>query len=136
MRRRQNQLICRIDTSAFSAILWVLSYIYLCAVPSIHSRNHTWVNVKHSIAQPNALREDALHIAVVRDSRIFFGSVYVLPEQLPDKIKDGIRQRAERKIYIYADGRAPYSVVCQVLDAARQANIENVAFITELRDNF
>ncbi len=80
-----------------------------------------------------ANREGALVVGVLRDGKVFFRTEQVTTAELPGKIRDGISQGAERKIYIKADIRGRYATVKEVLDAVRASGVENVAFLTEQR---
>jgi biopolymer transport protein ExbD len=54
-------------------------------------------------------------------------------DQLPNKIRAGIKQGSENKIYIRADALCRYGTVKQALDAIRDAGVENVAFLADQR---
>jgi biopolymer transport protein ExbD len=82
---------------------------------------------------PGALREDAMRVAVARDGMVFFGNQRILPEELRDQIRDGLRAGAENRIYISADARAKYLDVKSVLENIRQSGVRRVSFITESR---
>jgi biopolymer transport protein ExbD len=51
--------------------------------------------------------------------------------QMPDKIREGLKNGAEKKVYMRADARARYVDVKQVLIEIRQAGIENVCLLAE-----
>jgi biopolymer transport protein ExbD len=50
--------------------------------------------------------------------------------QMPDKIREGLKNGAEKKVYMRADARARYVDVKQILVEIRQAGIENICFLT------
>ncbi len=87
--------------------------------------------VRSPMPMRKALREDALTISVAKDGSIFFDSEKVKPEQLPALIQQGVKNGAERKVYIEADARTKIGNVSEVLDSVRASGIENVAFLTE-----
>jgi len=82
---------------------------------------------------PAAERADALMVAVFRDGTVFFSTEKVRPNGLKDKIRERLKQGAERKVYIKADARVHYGAVVEVLDGVRDAGIQNVAFIVDQR---
>ena len=84
----------------------------------------------HAVEIPKALREDAIRIEVDSDGTIYFRDQPVLSSQLPDLIRGGIRNGAERKVYFSADARAKYGRVLQVLDGIQLAGVEEVCFLT------
>jgi len=77
------------------------------------------------------MRENALSVGVMRDARIYFRNVPISAEDLPDQIREGLRNGAEKKVYLRADASARYGDVKQVLIEIRQAGIENVCFLAE-----
>jgi biopolymer transport protein ExbD len=80
---------------------------------------------------PGALREDTLKIFVTRDGAIYFREHRIALEDLADEIREGLRNGAERRVYIAVDARAKYGDVGAVLEKVRLAGIEKVAFLTE-----
>jgi biopolymer transport protein ExbD len=85
----------------------------------------------HSTLLPGALKEDAMQVTVMRDGQVFFRDHHVLPVELPNKIREGMRNGAEKRIYLAVDARARYGDAIVVLDQIRLAGIENVSFLTE-----
>jgi len=94
---------------------------------SIVDLPRTW----HASPMPRAVREDALSVAITRDGKIYFRNTAISAEELPGKIREGLKNGAEKKVYLRADARARYGDVKQVLIKIRQAGIENVCFLTE-----
>lgn len=89
--------------------------------------------VDHPIRMPGADREDALVVAIMRDGHIFFGSGCVTAGELPGKIREGLSQGAERKVYIRADARARYGTVSAVLDGIRVAGVPRIGILVDQR---
>jgi biopolymer transport protein ExbD len=84
----------------------------------------------HAAEMPRALRDDAIRIEVDSDGTIYFRDQRVLSSQLPGLIREGIRNGAERKVYVSADARAKYGRVEQVLNEVSLAGIEKLCFLT------
>lgn len=78
-------------------------------------------------------REDAMTVAILRDDKVFFRNEGVTPDQLPSKIRESISQGSEKEIYIWADARAKYGWVAEVLDNVRSAGVEKIGFLVERR---
>jgi biopolymer transport protein TolR len=136
---RQNSLrnlICRIDVTAFAAVMLVLVGMFLFRAGSyldLPKNGTDLAHVSHPISMPNALREDVLEVAVTRDGKIYLGYDRLSIDQLPIAIRAGVAHGSERKVYIRADMRARYGAVKQVLDAVQSAGIENIAFLVDQR---
>jgi biopolymer transport protein ExbD len=85
----------------------------------------------HSRLQPGALKEAAMLTSVTRDGSVFFRDHRVRREDLANEIREGVRNGAEKKVYIAVDARAKYGSAIPVLVQTRLAGIENVSFLTE-----
>jgi biopolymer transport protein ExbD len=89
--------------------------------------------VMNPTIQRKATREDAIHIGVTHDGKLYFKGMQVSSLKLPELISQSVREGAERKAYISADSRASYGSVVEVLDAVHGAGLTEVAFIAEKR---
>jgi biopolymer transport protein TolR len=88
--------------------------------------------VKHPVLLPGANREDALIVSITRDGRVIFGAERIRIIDLSLRIVDLLKDRGvERKLYVRADARAKWGLIKEVLNQARAAGIENVAFLVD-----
>src|SRR6266849_2259040 len=79
---------------------------------------------------PDADQEDALIVSVTEDGTVYFGVEQISPAGLAEKVKGGLSNRTEKKLYIKADARTPYAGVARVLDALRTAGVEAPNLLT------
>jgi biopolymer transport protein TolR len=138
---RSAKFICRIDVTPLAAVMFALVAMFLLpamvVIDSPRDAAHVAIDLakaSNSTDLREALREDALLVAVQRDGRIWFDRDQVTPEHLPAAIRERVNHGAERKVYIRADARAKYGAVLPVLDSVRSAGVENIAFVLEQRD--
>src|ERR1700726_4226418 len=85
---RSVRLFCRIDTSAFAAIMIVLLFTLLFAIgltPTHHGVGADLPNISHPIPMPGAEREDAMLVTVMRDGSVYFGADKLGSDQLRSK---------------------------------------------------
>ncbi|SRR6266404_675218 len=129
--RKRNLLLSGIDVWALVGILLVLLIIFMVNVPPYHGISVDRATAVHSTPMPSATREDAMRILVTRDGRIYFGNHAVATEDLPDEIRERVRNGAERKIYLAVDARAKYGDAEKVLDQIRVSGIRDVSFLTQ-----
>ena len=129
--RKRNVLLSGIDVWALVGILLVLLIIFMVNVPAYHGISVDRATAVHSTPMPSATREDAMRILVTRDGRIYFGNHAVATEDLPDEIRERVRNGAERKIYLAVDARAKYGDAEKVLDQIRVSGIRDVSFLTQ-----
>ena len=84
-------------------------------------------------AMPDADKEDALIVAIMRDGTVFFGSEKTPADQLANKVKDKLSTRTNKEVFIRADARARYGTVTDVVDNVRSAGVDEVGLLTEQR---
>jgi biopolymer transport protein TolR len=137
-RKTRNELICRIDMTAFLSIQLVLLFLFMNSIgsrPDLPRNSVDLASVAHPVLMPGADKEDAIVVAVQRDGSVYLGLYKLSLEQLPDQIREAVNEGSERKVYIKADMRARYGAVLQVLAAVRSAGIENIGFLVDQRQS-
>jgi len=87
--------------------------------------------VKGPAPMPDADKEDALLIAVMRDGKIYFGTDRVEADQLTQKVKDRLSNKADKRVFIKSDARARYGNVVEVVDNVRSAGVDDVGLLTD-----
>jgi biopolymer transport protein ExbD len=118
----------------FVSVMLVLLFMFLGetqSYPDLPGYTVDRAIAVHSTAMPGAQKEDAMQINVSRDGRLFFRNAQVALQELPDQIRQGAKNGAEKRIYLAVDARAKYGDVAVVLDQIRLAGIEKVSFLTE-----
>ena len=80
---------------------------------------------------PDADKEDAVLIAVMRDGKVFLGTDQIQPDQLTQKVKDRVASRTDKTVFIKSDARAKYGNVVEVVDNVRSAGVDQVGLLTE-----
>ncbi|HET6928898.1 MAG TPA: biopolymer transporter ExbD [Candidatus Acidoferrum sp.] len=132
---RRNELFCRLDPAPFAAIVFALFSVLLSPHMVTDVPVHTWsadrVALRHARTLPMANREDAIWITVTRDGSVYFQNSRTHVDQLPNKIRDAVRNGAEKRIYLNVDARAKYGDVNALLPYIQLSGIENVSFLAE-----
>jgi len=130
--KRKNELLCRINMWGFVSVMLVLLFLLMPWTVVDGGRPAAdLVSVRHSTRMLAALREDALQVVVTRDGRLYFREHHIALEDLPNEIREGLKNGAERKVYIAVDARAKYGDVPPILDKIRLAGVEKIAFLTQ-----
>ncbi len=80
---------------------------------------------------PDADKEDALLVVVMRDGQIYFGTDRVTLDDLTDKVKDRLANKVDKTVFIRADMRTKYGNVVDVVDNVRSAGVDDVGLLTE-----
>jgi len=84
----------------------------------------------HAAWVKKADRKDAVVVTITSKSELYLGTRPIPAADLPAKVEDALRGRAEKVVYIKADARAPYASVVEVLDVLRQADLEGITLLT------
>jgi|SRR6185437_16457002 len=129
-----NTLICRIDVTGFISVVFVLAFAFWVVRTATYTDlpgNFAHLPLAmHSRPLYGADREDAMIVGINRDGRIFFDRKQVSPDGLFRGIRESLKQKPERRVYIRADSKARYRTVILAIEAIRAAGIEDIAFLT------
>jgi biopolymer transport protein ExbD/biopolymer transport protein TolR len=87
--------------------------------------------VNNPVPMPDADKEDALLVSVMRDGKIYFGTDVVTADSLTEKVKDRLANRVDKRVFIKSDARAKYGSVVDVVDNVRSAGVDDVGLLTE-----
>src|SRR5260370_16203817 len=90
---------------------------------------------RNDVATPDADQEGGCVVSGSGDGSMYFGIGAISPSALAEKVRDGLSNRTERKLYIKADARTPYANVVKVLAAMRTAGVEAPNLLTAQRDS-
>ena len=96
----------------------------------LHGISVDLTETHYAIPMPGAVREDAIRISITRDGKVYFRNHQVALDDLPDEIREGLRNGAERKIYLAVDARARYGDIPHILNEIRHSGVEKVSFLT------
>lgn len=112
-------------------IMLVLLIIMMVVTPMLqkgvtvdmtHARN--WENM------PNADKDDAVIIAISHDGHYYLGNDEISLDQITTQVKDKLSSRLDRTVFVRSDARAKYGDVVKVVDAVRDAGVDNLGLLT------
>ncbi len=137
-RPRSAELFCTIDSNGFGMamllVIIVLLFIeMICSGPHHYGSSVDLPKAYHAAAQPRASREEAMVVAITRDSKVYLESDRVEPGRLPQLIRERLNVGTENKVYLKVDRRAKQAVVDRILAEVSAANIYKIAFLVEQR---
>ncbi len=134
--RKKLKLFLMPNMVGLISIMLVLLFLFIGQTQNVHPMPSVdLAKVEHPWPMHKADREDAIIVAIKRDGSVFFGFDKVTMDRLPALIREGVKNGAEKKVYIKADARTKHGNVEEVVDAVRSAGIENIAFLVEERRN-
>ena len=123
-----------INVTPMVDVMLVLLIIFMVITPMLQKGvSVELVKTDNPIQMPDADKEDAVLVAVMRDGTIFLGSDKIAADQLTAKVKDQLANKTDKRIFIKADARAKYGDVVDVVDNVRAAGVDELGLLTEQR---
>lgn len=121
-----------INVTPMVDVMLVLLIIFMVITPMLEQKvNVTLAKTENAVAMDDASKEDAVTIAVTRDSRVFLGQDQVTLADLGTKVNDLLQNKTSKMVYFRSDARAHYGTVEDAIDAVRTAGVDEVGLLTE-----
>ena len=131
-REEGKKVNSNINVTPMVDVMLVLLIIFMVITPMLQKGvSVDLAKVNSPEAMPDADKEDALIVAVMRDGQIFFGNDKIAADQLTQKVKDRLTNRVDKRVYVRADARAKYGSVVEVVDNVRSAGVDDLGLLTE-----
>ena len=125
-----------INVTPMVDVMLVLLIIFMVVTPMLqHGVSVDMAQVNNPEQMPDADKEDALLVSVMRNGDVFFGTDKIAVDNLTSKVKDRLVNRADKRVYVKADARAHFGNVVQVVDSVRAAGVDDLGLLTEQRKN-
>jgi len=124
--------VSTINVTPLCDVMLVLLIIFMVITPLLQNNVSVDMVQSHNATDMDAAsRSDAAVIAITRDGKFFLGSKEILPDSIAKDVEDRLATNLDKTVYIRADARAKYGDVLTVVNAIRDANIQNVAMLTQ-----
>ncbi|MFY9675421.1 MAG: biopolymer transporter ExbD [Terriglobales bacterium] len=121
-----------INVTPMVDVMLVLLIIFMVVTPMLqHGVTVDMAKVNNPEQMPDADKEDALLVAVMRDGTVFFGTDKIAPADLTQKIKDRLASRTDKRVFLKADARAKFGAVVEVVDNVRAAGVDQLGLLTD-----
>jgi biopolymer transport protein ExbD/biopolymer transport protein TolR len=133
--KRASAVNSNINVTPMVDVMLVLLIIFMVITPMLQKgRSVDLAQTNNPVAMPDADKEDALVVAILKNGDIFFGDDKISePESLTPKVKDRLLNRNDKRIFIKADANTKYKNVVEVVDAVRAAGVDQLGLLTERR---
>jgi biopolymer transport protein ExbD/biopolymer transport protein TolR len=123
-----------INVTPMVDVMLVLLIIFMVVTPMLQKGiSVDMPKVNNPEQMPDADKEDALLVSVMRDGKVYFGTESISPDNLTTKVKDRLANRVDKRVYVKADARAHFGSVVQVVDAVRAAGVDDLGLLTDQR---
>jgi biopolymer transport protein ExbD len=127
-------VVSDINVTPMVDVMLVLLIIFMVITPMLqHGVTVDLVKAKNPIAMKDADKEDAVMVGITRDGKVVLspGNIQMVPSDLPNKVKDLLTNKLDKRVYIKADMRAKYELVEDVIDNLRAAGVDDLGLLTE-----
>src|SRR5436853_6609897 len=131
-RNEGSKVNANINVTPMVDVMLVLLIIFMVITPMLQKGvSVDLAKVNNPAQMPDADKEDALIVAIMRDGKVFFGNDQIAPDQLTSKVKDRLANRTDKLVFVRADARAKYGSVFDVVDNVRAAGVDDSGILTE-----
>jgi biopolymer transport protein TolR len=123
-----------INVTPMVDVMLVLLIIFMVITPMLQKGvSVDLAKVNNPEQMPDADKEDALIVAIMRDGKVFFGNDQIQPDALTGKVKDRLANRTDKRVFVRADARAKFGSVVEVVDNVRSAGVDQLGLLTDQR---
>jgi biopolymer transport protein TolR len=124
-----------INVTPMVDVMLVLLIIFMVVTPMLQKGvSVDLAKVNNPEQMPDADKEDALIVAVMRTGDVFFGNDKLKNlDELTGKVKDRLASKSDKRVYIRADARAKFGRVVEVVDDIRAAGVDQLGLLTDQR---
>jgi len=124
--------MAEINITPFTDVLLVLLIIFmiLAALVAPPGFEKELPNKNNSSAQNNPKNKNDIEVDVNNKGLIFVDGVKTDETGVYRVMYDAAKKKPKHHVAIVADVKAPYGVIIRILDAAKQAGLEDVGFVT------
>ncbi len=113
-------------------IMLVLLIIMMVITPMLQKGvSVDMAKVNNPVAMPDADKDDAILLSVTRDGSIYLRTTKIDLSQVTAKVKDEVKDRLNKVVFIKSDSRTKYGDVVTVVDDVRAAGVEQLGLLTQ-----
>ena len=109
-------------------VILVLLLIFMLTAPLMHRGID--VNLPRSAGKPTAV-EERMVLTLTKDQTVFLNDKPVPASQLDARLRDLMKDRSDKTLYLKADQGLQYGFVVETMDRLRRAGVEKLGMVTE-----
>ena len=109
-------------------VILVLLLIFMLTAPLMHRGID--VNLPRSAGKPTAV-EERMVLTLTKDQTVFLNDKPVPVSQLDGRLRDLMKDRSDKTLYLKADQGLQYGFVVETMDRLRRAGVEKLGMVTE-----
>ena len=125
---RTQTALADINITPLVDVVLVLLIIFMVTAPVLQSGIDVSVPKTRTVKE---ITQERLVITINKDQRVFLGNEAININEIGSKIKQKIRDPRGQSIFVRADENVPFGAFATVMDAVKQAGINNVSIVTQ-----
>jgi biopolymer transport protein TolR len=118
-----------INVTPLVDVMLVLLIIMMLIAPMLRQVAVTLPEADNSGEKPDTQAQTV--VAVDSHGKFYVNLLPVTPEDLIPRVQGALEDKKEKIVYVMGDKDAKYAAIMDAMDALRGARIENIALITE-----
>jgi biopolymer transport protein TolR len=126
--RRLGSSLAEINVIPLVDVVLVLLLIFMLTAPMMYRGID--VNLPKTSAKPTAV-EERMVLTLTRDQAIYLNDRPVPLAGLDAQIRNAMKARADKTLYLKADQSLSYGFVVETMDRVRRAGVERLGMVTE-----
>jgi biopolymer transport protein ExbD len=125
------EVMSEINITPFTDVLLVLLIIFMIlaalVTPPGFEKDLASKNNASDVSKP---KHDDIEVTVNNVGKIYVDAVAADPQTIYRVMYDVSKKKPHKHVAITADAKAPYGIIIRILDAAKEAGLEDVGFVT------
>ncbi len=128
--RQDEEVMAEINITPFTDVLLVLLIIFMILAALSAPPGFEKQLANHSNPTSSQPKHDQIEVDVNNKGVIFVDGTKTDERGIYGVMLDVARKKPGKHVSIIADAKAPYGIIIRILDAAKEANLEDVGFVT------
>lgn len=128
LQGRTQSSLSDINITPFVDVVLVLLIMFMVTAPILQSGIEVNVPKTRTVKE---ITEERLVISIDKQQRVFLGNDPINVNEIPQKLREKIRDPQGQAIFLRADESVPFGAFATVMDAVKQSGITNVSIVTQ-----
>ncbi len=125
---RTQSSLADINITPLVDVVLVLLVMFMVTAPILQSGIDVSVPKTKTVKE---ITEERLVISIDKQQRVFLGNDPININDIPQKLREKIRDPKGQAIFLRADENVPFGAFATVMDAVKQSGITNVSIVTQ-----
>jgi len=131
-RGRTRTSLSEINVTPLVDVVLVLLIIFMVTAPVLQSGIDVSVPKTKVV---NEITAERLVISLDRKQRVFIGNDQININDIGAKVREKLHDPTRMQVFLRADENVPFGAVATVMDALRQAGVNDISVVTEPAQN-